>query len=82
MCGKSRLEFYLKLKRLGYIFNKYHGTIAMNCRVVLKHYIVLKLYKIGCSIATIEFDVHKIIKKKKKPIMISIVEFFNSEIPY
>jgi hypothetical protein len=44
MCGKNMLEFYLKLKRLGYIFNKDHGTIAMSCHVVLKHHVILKFY--------------------------------------
>jgi hypothetical protein len=63
--------------------NNNHGTIAMNCDVILEHFIILKLYyKIQCSNVATKFDVHQTIKKRKKRTMASIVDFFSSEIFY
>lgn len=62
------------------MYNKDHGTIAMNCDT-LEHYIILKLYyNIQCWSVVTKFDVHQTIKNRKKPTMASIVDFFSSEI--
>jgi hypothetical protein len=54
----------------------------MSHHVDSKHFAILKLYQKQCSNATTKFDVHQIVKKKKKPIVASIVDFFNSGVPW
>jgi hypothetical protein len=51
-----------------WLYNKDHGTITMGCHFALKHYVILELYQIWNSNVIIEFDVHQIIKKRRKTI--------------
>jgi hypothetical protein len=62
------------------MYNKSHGTIVMNHHVDSKHFAILKLYKTQCSNATTKFDVHQIAKNRKKPIVASILDFFNNDV--
>jgi hypothetical protein len=64
------------------MYNKSHGTSVMSHHVDSKHFAILRLYQKQCSNATTKFDVHQIAKKRMKPIVASIVDFFNSGVPW